>query len=67
MTTMTEHAGTGPSAPELQLLLAAAARASQAAVPPDERARQQVTDRLVGCLVAVAVSVAAYDVALVLR
>ena len=65
MTTMPTEAE--PSRPEIDLLLAAALRASQAAVPSAERARQQVTDTLVAWLLALAVVVGIYDVVLLLR
>ena len=61
MTTMSVEAG--PSRPELELLLAAAVRASQAAVPPAQRA----TSRLVGWLLSAAVVVGTYDVSLLVR
>ena len=65
MTTMPTEAG--PSRPELELLLAAAVRASQAAVPPAERARERVTDLIVGWLLLLAVLIVGYDVLLLLR
>ena len=63
MTTMSTEAG--PSRPELELLLAAALRAAEAAVPPAEAAHRRVTNALIGWLLVLAVAVGAYDLALV--
>ena len=65
MTTTSTEAG--PSRPEIEMLLAAALRAAESAVPPAQRAQQRVTTALVGWLLACSVAVGAYDVTLLLR
>ena len=63
MTTTTQP----PSGVELQLLMAAAARAADSAVPPAERAQQRVTALVLGWLGPLAAAIAVYDVWLLVR